>query len=144
MIGMLLTGHGHFADGMMSSMHMIAGNVEYCEAVNFEETESTEQLEVKLNAAFDKFKDLDGIIVCCDLLGGSPFKSSVVLSLARKNIEIIAGANLPLLLEMSFARLNATDVTELADTLVDTARGSIVRFTMPVETVRDENLSDGI
>ena len=49
MIGLLVTGHGHFADGIHTSANMIAGESEYVRYVNFEEGMSTEQLAEKLN-----------------------------------------------------------------------------------------------
>ena len=51
MIGLLVTGHGHFADGVHTSANMIAGENEYVRYINFEEGMSTEQLAEKLAAA---------------------------------------------------------------------------------------------
>ena len=35
MIGLVVTGHGHFADGLHTSAKMIAGDSEYIKYVNF-------------------------------------------------------------------------------------------------------------
>ena len=37
MIGLVVTGHGHFADGIHTSAQMIAGENEYVRYINFEE-----------------------------------------------------------------------------------------------------------
>ena len=42
MIGIIVTGHGRFSEGMFSSLTMIAGNTEALIGVNFLESESTE------------------------------------------------------------------------------------------------------
>jgi len=77
MIGLVVTGHGHFADGIHTSAQMIAGENEYVRYINFEEGMSPEQLAEKFNAAFDEFRTCDGVVVLSDLPGGSPFKTAV-------------------------------------------------------------------
>ena len=44
MIGLVVTGHGHFADGIHTSAQMIAGENEYVRYINFEEGMTPEQL----------------------------------------------------------------------------------------------------
>ena len=51
MIGLVVTGHGHFADGIHTSAQMIAGENEYVRYINFEEGTTPEQLAEKFNAA---------------------------------------------------------------------------------------------
>ena len=77
MIGLVVTGHGHFADGIHTSAQMIAGENEYVRYINFEEGMTPEQLAEKFNAAFDEFRTCDGVVVLSDLPGGSPFKTAV-------------------------------------------------------------------
>lgn len=72
MIGLVVTGHGHFADGIHTSAQMIAGENDYVRYINFEEGMTPEQLAEKFNAAFDEFKSCDGVVVLSDLPGGSP------------------------------------------------------------------------
>ena len=60
MIGLVVTGHGHFADGIHTSAQMIAGENDYVRYINFEEGMTPEQLAEKFNAAFDEFKSCDG------------------------------------------------------------------------------------
>lgn len=76
MVGLLITGHGHFATGLGSSLRLITGNTENIEYVDFEADHSTETLAHNLNQAFDKLKDCDGVLVLSDLAGGSPFKTA--------------------------------------------------------------------
>ena len=73
MIGLVVTGHGHFADGIHTSAQMIAGENDYVRYINFEEGMTPEQLAEKFNAVFDEFKSCDGVVVLSDLPGGSPF-----------------------------------------------------------------------
>ena len=43
MIGLVVTGHGHFADGIHTSAQMIAGENDYVRYINFEEGMTPEQ-----------------------------------------------------------------------------------------------------
>lgn len=80
MIGLVVTGHGHFADGIHTSAQMIAGENEYVRYINFEEGMTPEQLAEKFNAAFDEFRTCDGVVVLSDLPGGSPSRRQLSAS----------------------------------------------------------------
>ncbi len=144
MIGIIVTGHGRFAEGVTSSIEMIAGAQADYEAVNFLQEESVEDLEVKLTAAYDKLKaTCDGVILCCDLLGGSPFKSSVIMSVKTDNTAVVAGINLPSLLEMLFDRLNETSAMDLADAIIAKGSNALIKFSMQ-ESRQNDNFEEGI
>ena len=47
MIGLIVTGHGHFASGITTSLNLIAGDAKDYVAVDFEATDSTDDLAKK-------------------------------------------------------------------------------------------------
>ena len=53
MIGLIVTGHGHFATGLTTSLNLIAGDAKEYVAVDFESTDSTDDLAKKLTDAMD-------------------------------------------------------------------------------------------
>lgn len=147
MIGLLVTGHGHFADGVHTSANMIAGENEYVRYINFEEGMSTEQLAEKLNAAYDELRSCDGVVVLSDLPGGSPFKTAVECKFARpdQKIEVIAGTNLPMLVTAVSMLDTEDDPRAFADELIETAKDCIVLFEMKDDAEQEESEeSDGI
>ena len=81
MVGLLVTGHGHFATGLGSALQLIAGTADNLAFVDFEADHSTETLTNNLSNALDGLKGCDGVLVLADLAGGSPFKAAVELSL---------------------------------------------------------------
>ena len=123
MIGLIVTGHGHFADGIHTSAQMIAGESEYVRYINFEEGMTIEQLADKLNAAYDELLSCDGVVVLADLPGGSPFKTAVECKFARpeQKIEVIAGTNLPMIVTGVNMLDMEDDPRALADALTETA-----------------------
>ena len=144
MIGIIVTGHGRFSEGMLSSLSMIAGNTEALSGVNFLESESTEDLDKNLlNAYTELRKTCEGVIIVCDLYGGSPFKSAAMLSVEQENISVLAGINLASCLELIFARLSETNAQTLADNMLDKDTNRLIKFTMPIRVDKTED-EDGI
>ncbi len=144
MVGLLITGHGHFATGLGSSLRLITGNAENIVYVDFEENHSTDTLTENLNKALDELKDCDGVLVLSDLAGGSPFKSAVECKVARPDqaIEVLAGSNLPMLIEGSMAMAAFDSPLDLAQSLIETGKDYIVRFEL---TAHEDNAEeDGI
>ena len=144
MVGLLITGHGHFATGLGSSLRLITGNTENIVYVDFEENHSTDTLTENLNKALDELKDCDGVLVLSDLAGGSPFKSAVECKVARPDqaIEVLAGSNLPMLTEGSMAMAAFDSPLDLAQSLIETGKDYIVRFEL---TAHEDNAEeDGI
>ena len=145
MIGLVVTGHGHFADGLHTSAQMIAGESEYVRYVNFEEGMSIEQLADKLNAAYAELDACDGIVVLSDLPGGSPFKTAVECAVANpaKKIEVLAGTNLPMIVTAVSMLEDEEDATAFAEELLETGTEFMVRFALAVREEEEEEV-DGI
>ncbi len=144
MIGLVVTGHGQFAEGLHTSARMIAGENEHVKYVCFEDGMSIEALAEKLNAAYSELSDCDGIVVLSDLPGGSPFKTAVECAFAHpeKKIEVLAGTNLPMIITGATMLSFETDPRALADELMFEGKDNIVRFELAVrEEVEEE---DGI
>lgn len=142
MIGLLVTGHGNFGSGLTSSVNLIAGEQEHYQAVDF--TKEIDELRADLNNAMDALKDCEGILVLSDLVGGSPFKTAVEVGFPRGNVEIVGGANLPMLVEISMTRKFMSDmsVKDLAEAAVNTGKEQIVRYEF--KAVVQETSEDGI
>lgn len=126
MIGIIVTGHGHFASGLLSSIEVIAGNQENIEAVDFAANSSNTELADKLNEAIKRLNCSD-ILFCTDIAGGTPFNQSVILSTRMPNSKVISGTNVPVLLEALFSRGNQT-AASMAEILVDSYQSRIQVF----------------
>ncbi len=124
MVGIILTGHGQFADGLTSSVDLIAGHQKDYVVVNFEH--EVDELTNDLNAAFHQLRDCDGIIVFTDLQGGSPFKTAVELSVSRKNVVVIA-------------RTMGFDLETLAGMAINTGKDQVTRFEFSSLKEDDQN-----
>ena len=146
MIGIVVTGHGLFAEGIQSSAVMIAGVNENARYVCFKEGMGTEELAADLNAAFAQLGHCDSIIVLSDLPGGSPFRTAAECAFANPNqkIVVLSGTNLPMVITALSMIAFEEDVDALAEELVFEGKEGVVRFELTVPEAAPEEDEDGI
>lgn len=144
MIGLIVTGHGHFASGLTEALNVIAGPAENYYAVDFNMQDSTDDLAAHLQDAMDNLKDCESVLILSDLAGGSPFKVAVELGFP-KGYEVVAGTNLGMLIEINMVRQFMDDVHALAQQAITVGKDQVqlYEFKMPVQPENDD-FSDGI
>lgn len=144
MLGLILTGHGHFATGLNSSLKLIAGEREDMGIVDFEENDSIEILKDKLEKAIDSLKECSDILILCDLTGGSPFKTAVELSVeSGKNIKVIGGTNLAMLIETAMALAYENNLDSLVSLAVEAGKNAVNEYKLIEHNDNNEG-SEGI
>ena len=102
-----MTGHGLFAEGVMSAVELVAGEQKQVCAVNFIKGEGVEELRCHMVHAIDEMESGD-VLVMVDILGGSPFNVATQL-LAEgggKNLRVVAGVNMASIVQAVFMREN--------------------------------------
>ena len=142
MIGLLVTGHANFGSGMTSSVNLIAGEQEAYRYVDFLPTYSTEDLTRELTKALEELKDCDGGIIFTDLMGGTPFNVSAQIGHGKENIRIVAGTNLPMLVEIVMSRKFMDDLDGLVDSVLETGKEQVTKYEF--KQVVQEASDDGI
>ena len=130
MIGVVLTGHGQFAPGLADSMGLIIGEPEDFAVVPVTPELAPEELSQRLLDAVRE-AGRDETLILCDLAGGTPFNETIkLLPQLGEHVEVLAGVNLPALMEACTDRDDVT-VAELASQLQETGRSSLSRFVLP-------------
>lgn len=97
----ILVAHGHLATEMKKSAEMLFGSLTNFHPIDFLEGEGLESLSDKI---YNKMKTLNSpTLIFVDLFGGTPFNAScsVCLKHPEKEMEIISGMSLPLVLEIA-------------------------------------------
>lgn len=126
MIGCIITGHGDFAPGMTRAMAMIAGTQEHFQVVAFQEGEPLEGFEDSMRTALEGLlQETTGVLIFTDLLGGTPFRTAMVVAAGRDNVEVLTGTNLPMLIEIGLLRTIEEDVHALAEKAVEVGSSGI-------------------
>ena len=121
MVGIIIASHGEFAAGIKQSGTMIFGEQEKVESVVFMPSEGTEDLQRKLQEAIAKVES-EEILFLVDLWGGSPFnQANKLFEEAPEKRAIVAGLNLPMLIEAYASRFTMTTAHEIAKAITATA-----------------------
>ncbi len=118
----LMLSHGNMAIETLKSGEMIAGKQSTILALSFSENDSVESLRDEVNKIIESHVN-DQLIVMVDLHGGTPFNTVVNHVLKAKNIKLMTGLNLPLLLEYIFS--SHEDLDELSKHLELVGQDSI-------------------
>lgn len=147
MIGFIITGHGSYAPGMNGAMEMIAGAQDKIEIVPFLEEMDLEVFKENLaNAIHALRKENLEVVIFTDLLGGTPFKTAATFAFEQKSLEIVAGTNLPMLIEGSMLRFSLTSAKELVNQLIQTGQTGIQALVLDSleNEINEEEFAEGI
>lgn len=111
MIGVIVITHGSLSEQLLATAALIMGESKDVFAVSFTARESLDNLKQKASAAIDNYRS-DGCLVLTDIMGGSATNVCVEL-MRNEKVEVLTGANLPMVLEALSYRENA-DLKTLA------------------------------
>lgn len=139
MVGFVLTGHGDFAPGLASSVEMIAGPQAGFDAVAFHDNEAGEYPQLLADTIAKSSEQCGSVIVFCDLTGGTPFNQAMLASQAQPGVEVVAGTNLPMLLEALMSRDASSVAGELADEAVAAGSASIIHARLDIDDAADDD-----
>lgn len=134
MIGIVVSGHINFATGMHSAVRAIAGEQEQMQFIDFVESMSTDELEVQLRKAAEEVDSGEGVLFMTDIPGGSPCNRALAILMDGVNVELIAGANLPMIANAAFER-EETSLKELVDTLLEIGNSCMQDMRKEVEAL---------
>lgn len=125
MVGIILASHGAFAEGIKESAQMIFGDQEKFEAVVLKPSMGPDQLRSDLEKAIEKI-DSEQILFLCDLWGGTPFnQASALLDGHEEERAIVAGLNLPMVIEALSERFTAESSHEIAGAIIKSAKEGV-------------------
>ena len=104
MIGIVVTGHGHFPSGLLSAIELVVGRPENVAAVDFVGGQSQADLQTALDAAIRGLEG-DEVLVLADLVGGTPFNTASTIreQIPGKQVKVLAGINMAGMVEAVFS-----------------------------------------
>lgn len=126
MVGIILASHGGFAEGIYQSGSMIFGDQEDVAAVTLMPNEGPDDVRAKMEKAIASFDNQDQVLFLIDLWGGTPFNQANNLLEAHKDKwAIVAGMNLPMVIEAYASRLSMESAHEIAAHIIATAKDGV-------------------
>ena len=104
----VIASHGGFSKGIYESIKIIIGEQAGVDIITAF-IDGKNDIEVLVNGTLEKIPSSDEIIVCTDVFGGSVKTKFMKQLKTRKNLYLITGMNLPLLMQLF---LSAEENTE--------------------------------
>ena len=97
MLGIILVTHGVFGEELLNTAEMIVGKQDRVQTISMENGSALSDIADEIETAILRFEET-GAIVFTDMFGGSP--SNIAMAyLGQKNIEVVSGVNLPMLVK---------------------------------------------
>jgi len=126
MVGIIIASHGEFANGILQSGAMIFGEQENVKAVTLMPSEGPDDVKAKMKEAIASFENQDEVLFLVDLWGGTPFNQANSLFEEHKDTwAIVAGMNLPMLIEAYASRFSMETAHEIAAHISATAKEGV-------------------
>ncbi|MCB1500190.1 MAG: PTS sugar transporter subunit IIA [Bauldia sp.] len=103
MIGLVLVTHGKLAVEFRAALEHVVGPQAQIETVSIGPDDDVERRRQDILEAVGRVNDGSGVILLTDMFGGTP--SNLAISVMEPNkVEVIAGANLPMLIKLASVR----------------------------------------
>ena len=126
MVGIILASHGDFAKGILQSGAMVFGEQENVKAVTLMPSEGPNDFKEKLKEAIASFDNQDEVLFLVDLWGGTPFnQANTIFEEHKDKWAIVAGMNLPMLIEAYAARLSMESAQKIAANILKSAKEGV-------------------
>ncbi|NCH57803.1 PTS mannose transporter subunit IIAB [Cronobacter dublinensis] len=124
-IAIVIGMHGWAAEQLLKTTEMLLGEQENVGWIDFVPGENAETLIEKYHAQLEKLDTSKGVIFLVDTWGGSPFNAASRIVVDQPNHEVVAGVNIPMLVETLMARDDDPTFNELVALAVETGREGV-------------------
>ncbi|ELY3467059.1 PTS mannose transporter subunit IIAB [Cronobacter universalis] len=124
-IAIVIGTHGWAAEQLLKTAEMLLGEQENVGWIDFVPGENAETLIEKYNAQLEKLDTSKGVLFLVDTWGGSPFNAASRIVVDKPNYEVVAGVNIPMLVETLMARDDDPAFDELIAIAVETGREGV-------------------
>ncbi|EDC7490163.1 PTS mannose transporter subunit IIAB [Salmonella enterica] len=124
-IAIVIGTHGWAAEQLLKTAEMLLGEQENVGWIDFVPGENAETLIEKYNAQLAKLDTSKGVLFLVDTWGGSPFNAASRIVIDKERYEVIAGVNIPMLVETFMARDDDPSFDELVALAVETGREGV-------------------
>ena len=125
MIGIVVITHGALSEQLLATASLIMGAPENVHAITFTSRDSLDDLRKNAGKAIEPYLE-EGCLVLTDIMGGSATNICVEF-MKNEKVEVITGANLPMLLD-AIGRREVAEIKELARKVQESGCKSIINL----------------
>lgn len=124
-IAIVIGTHGWAAEQLLKTAEMLLGEQDNVGWIDFVPGENAETLIEKYQARLAELDTTQGVLFLVDTWGGSPFNAASRIVVDKPQYEVIAGVNIPMLVETLMARDDNPGFDELVAVAVETGREGV-------------------
>ncbi|HBI05788.1 MAG TPA: PTS mannose transporter subunit IIAB [Erwinia persicina] len=124
-IAIMIGTHGWAAEQLLKTAEMLLGEQENVGWIDFVPGENAETLMEKYQTRLAEMDSAQGVLFLVDTWGGSPFNAASRLVVDKENYDVVAGVNIPMLVEVLMARDDNPTFDELVALAVETGREGV-------------------
>lgn len=124
-IAIVIGTHGWAAEQLLKTAEMLLGEQQNVGWIDFVPGENAETLIEKYHARLAELDTSQGVLFLVDTWGGSPFNAASRIVVDKERHEVIAGVNIPMLVETLMARDDDPAFDELVATAVEAGREGV-------------------
>ena len=103
MIGIVLVSHGRLADELVNALQHVVGAQDNIATVCIQPDDDMEQRRRDIIDTIAGVDEGDGVVALTDMFGGTPSNLAISV-MTETGVEVIAGVNLPMLIQLAQAR----------------------------------------
>ncbi len=103
MIGLVIVAHGSLARSLLEATEHVVGPLENAHAVAIEANDDLHARQAEINRLVAESNSGDGVVLITDMFGGTP-SNLAFGAITGPEVEVICGANLPLLVKLAKTR----------------------------------------
>ena len=103
MIGLVVVAHGGLARELLAATEHVVGPQARAIAVSTGPADDLRDKQSEINDAVSSVDEGDGVVVVTDMFGGTPCNIAIG-AMAGEGVEVVYGANLPLLVKLAKTR----------------------------------------
>ncbi|MDR4435853.1 PTS fructose transporter subunit IIA [Bacillus tequilensis] len=138
MISVIISGHGDFPVALKESSRMIFGEENSLIAVPFLKGEGIQTLQEKYHQALKDIPKENEVLFLVDIFGGTPYNAAASFIAESERMDMAAGVNLPILLEVLSLREHVT-LKDLLNNLKTMSQQSFQVCSEHLEKVKTAN-----
>ena len=105
MIGLVLVTHGRLAEELRAAMEHVVGAQRNVCTVCIGPDDDMESRRAEVHRRIEEVDTGDGVVLLTDMFGGTP-SNLAISQMDRRNVEVIGGVNLPMLVKLAKVRSN--------------------------------------
>lgn len=139
-MNILLVSHGSLCAGALSAFSMFAPGIDCLSCVSLTDEGGVAAFRDELAAKLVELRAQGDVLIVADLKGGTPYNESFAHFLTDSDhIRLVAGMNLPMLVEAGLMAANGADLETVTATALAAGRAGVEAAEVSREDADDED-----